>query len=127
MADKDGKITKRVTDKQLDSLEDFQDAEILRDQKGSSWIVSEQHAHNLKESSKGHKLQVMSAKSLIDRQFRGVGLTAQQRKIILLSTEGLNQSDIAKFLKLHKSTVREHLEAAKKKLKKLIPEFGGED
>jgi len=117
------RVAKKVTSQFVANYSDVEH-ELLRDQKGIRWLISDQYSEALTDQGEERKLKLLAARSLIENGFNT--LTKKQNKVMLLAIEGLNDSDIAKFLKIHVTTVREHMKLARKKLKKFIPEFGGD-
>ena len=121
MANKE-KVSKQVNKKYLEIFPD-QAAETLRDQDGKLWLISEQYKDSLKQMDEGQLVLLSLMHKIIETKFKGVELTEQQKKVIMLSYEGLNPSDIARFMKIHVTTVQDHLLLATKKLKKFILNF----
>jgi len=114
-------FAKKVNENQIKEIYPDLVSELLHDQKGAAWLVSEQYLKERAKPTEAHRLRILAAKSLIENGF--VDLTARQKQVILLAVEDLNEHDIAKFLNLSQPTVHEYLVAARKKLRKLIPEF----
>ncbi len=121
----EGKI-RRITQKQI-NLEEVDSENILYVKHGKKWVnepaalISADYLEYRKGIDDTKKMQLFVAKSVIDNDFPG--LTKRECEVILLYIQGYTQQQIADIFHLAKGTVQQYLKRARKKLKKLIPEF----
>jgi len=121
----EGKV-RRITQKQIES--GGVDAEdVLYVKHGKKWVaepatvVSEEYIESRKGVDENKKMQLFAAKSLIMNGFKD--LTNRERDVIMSYIEGNTQQMIADQLGISRGSVVQYIKRARKKLKKLVPEF----
>ena len=126
MANKVRRITWKQANREIEEgITDQSD--ILYVTHGKRWtkeaaaIVSNEYIDERKGLDENRKMQLFSAKSLIENDFPG--LTKRQKEVILKYSLGMTQKEIAAELNISQARVNEIMKAAVKKLKKNIPEF----
>jgi len=117
---------RRITQKQIES--GGADAEdVLYVKHGKKWvvepaaIVSDEYVESRKGTDENKKMQLFAAKSLILNGLKD--LTNRERDVIMLYINGNTQQEIADQLGISRGSVVQYIKRARKKLKKLVPEF----
>ena len=112
-------IIKKIVMGAIEEAEDLNS--LLRDDEGNYYEVSEQYYKDAIERvnpSVDKEIDLKLANELLRSELKY--LTTKQKDVIYYMVVGMSITDIAVKMNLNRSTVYKHLNAAKKKLSKLI-------
>jgi DNA-directed RNA polymerase specialized sigma24 family protein len=113
----------RFGKRQLFNSEDLKDleGELLHDYKGTQYLINDRYFEKEKEkrhSSTDKEIALQAAAHLLRTNLEQ--LTDKQKRVIIGVMEGKSLRRISKEMKIHFTTVQEHLEIARRKLAGLI-------
>lgn len=107
--------------RKISNDEDIGDA--LRDEDGNFYEVSDQYYQNFLEQTSAYSVKLTAARHLLESNLDI--LTDRQKEVMIKTLGGETLRKIADDLGIDHTTVREHLHAAKKKIKQLIEQTEG--
>jgi len=108
---------RKITDDDHDSID------VLRDSKGNYYEISDEYYLKFLRQTQSRNIKLAAARYLIGSKLKI--LTDRQKEVLIKRMGGQTLRSISKDLRLDVSTVKEHLNSAIRKLKKLIKRTEG--